>query len=94
MYKADPCTCQGNYTAISLCSHAIAWCDVSVFDTDGARSLTVVVDGVGDDGVKRSGVVAVLILQENLNAQANHIQVVLLCLQQLLPWHYDKTHIS
>lgn len=64
-----------------------------VFDTDGARSLTVVVDGVGDDGVKSSGVVAVLILQENLNAQANHVQVVFLCLQQLLPWHYDKTHL-
>lgn len=50
-------------------------------------SLTVVVDGVGDDGVELSGVVAVLVLQVDLDTQANHVQVVLLCLQQLLTWH-------
>lgn len=51
------------------------------------QTLTVVVDGVGDNGVERSGVLAVLIWQENLDAQANHVQVVLLRLQQLLTWH-------
>lgn len=56
-------------------------------EADKARPLTVVVDGVGDDGAERSGAVAVLVLQENLDAQANHVQVVLLCLQQLLTWH-------
>lgn len=50
-------------------------------------SLTVVVDGVGDDGVECSGVMAVLVLQENLDAQADHVQVVLLRLQQLLMRH-------
>lgn len=57
-----------------------------------AQLLTVVVDGVGDDGVQCSGVVAVLVLQENLDAQADHVQVVFLRLQQLLPGHYGHTH--
>lgn len=53
----------------------------------GLRLLTVVVDGVGDDGVERLGVLAALILQVHLDAEAHHVQVVLLGLQQLLPRH-------
>ena len=58
-----------------------------MFDTGGAWPLTVVVDGVRDDRVECSGVVAVLVLEENLDAQADHVQVIFLCLQQLLPGH-------
>ena len=35
---------------------------------------------------------AVLILEENLDAQANYVQVVLLCLQQLVAWHWGRTN--
>ena len=48
------------------------------------KPLTVVVDGVSHNWPEGSGVLACLVLQENLDAQANYIQVVLLCLQQLL----------
>lgn len=52
-----------------------------------AEPLTVVVNGISHNGPEGSGVLARLVLQENLDAQANHIQVVLLCLQQLLTWY-------
>lgn len=66
------------------------WCvarDVSV----QADPLTVVVDGVGDDGAERSGALAAVVLQEDLDAQPHHVQVVLLRLQQLLVWHWGHT---
>lgn len=53
-----------------------------------AASLTVVIDGVGDDGAERSGALAAVVLQEDLNAQPHHVQVVLFRLQQLLAWNW------
>lgn len=52
--------------------------------TAAAAALTVVIDGVGDDGAERSGALAAVVLQEDLNAQPHHVQVVLFRLQQLL----------
>lgn len=61
-----------------------------------AEPLTVVVNGISHNGPEGSGVLARLVLQENLDAQANHIQVVLLCLQQLLTryWGHTYTDVS
>lgn len=58
--------------------------------------LTVIVDGISHNGPEWSGVLARLVLQENLDAQANDIQVVLLCLQQLLTryWGHTYTDVS
>lgn len=55
--------------------------------TAAAAALTVVIDGVGDDGAERSGALAAVVLQEDLNAQPHHVQVVLFRLQQLLAWN-------
>lgn len=53
--------------------------------------LTVVVDGVGDDGAEWSSALAAVVLQEDLNAQPHHVQVVLFRLQQLLVWNWGHT---
>lgn len=58
---------------------------------DEADWLTVVVDGVGDDGAERSSALATVVLQEDLNAQPHHVQVVLFRLQQLLVWNWGHT---
>lgn len=53
-------------------------------------ALTVVENGVGDQRFRGLHVAARLILQEDLEAQAYHVQVVLLHLQQLLLWYYRR----
>lgn len=61
-----------------------------------AEPLTVVIDGISHNGPDGSGVLARLVLQENLDAEANYVQVVLLCLQQLLTryWGHTFTDVS
>lgn len=57
--------------------------------------LTVVIDGVGDDGRKRGVVHSGLILQENLEAKTHHIQIIFLSLQQLFPGNCGhKTYVK
>ena len=57
------------------CGRGLAW------------ALTVVVDGVGDDGLDGVAVMAALVLEEHLDAETHHVQVVLLSLHQLLLGH-------
>lgn len=61
-------------------------------NNNNKMSLTVVIDGVADYRVEYSSVVSVVILQENLYTQADHVQVIFFCLQQLLLRHCGHTH--
>lgn len=49
--------------------------------------LTVVIDGVGDERRQGYAVVAVLVGKEGLEAEAHHVQVVLVDVVQLLLGH-------
>lgn len=53
--------------------------------------LTVVIDGVGDEGRQGYAVVAVLVGKEGLEAEPHHVQVVLVDVVQLLLGHC-RTH--
>ena len=61
-------------------------------DQLATQQLTVVVDGVGDDWSEGARIVSTVILQEHLDTEAHHVEVVLFSLQQLLLGHWTHNH--
>ena len=76
-----------HHTGGACMSQAESHCRADQMTRGGglAWSLTVVVDGVGDEGL--DGVMSALVLEEHLDAETHHVQVILLGLHELLLGH-------